>query len=136
MKLLEEIKKIKEAFRQNVQQAENHWPFHVQNAYNCIIQHLFDPCLTVSWMKQQCRINGHNFAAKFRSCTRLLPNAFINHQRIRVAKLLLADARFEELPVSFIASEVGYSSISAFSKSFKRHTGLNPARWREENIDN
>lgn len=53
------------------------------------------------------------------------------HQvRIEQAKKMLSET---ELTLSFISSEVGYSSLSHFSRVFKRLIGISPLKYRKEN---
>lgn len=37
------------------------------------------------------------------------------------------------LPITRIAEHVGYKNVSTFSTAFKKHTGLTPRRWRQQN---
>lgn len=57
------------------------------------------------------------------------PMTYLNNWRMQLAaKMLLA----ERVTVAHIAGEVGYESEAAFSRSFKRSTGLSPGAWRRE----
>ena len=52
------------------------------------------------------------------------------HDRAAIAATdLLRDTA---LPVALIAANVGYTSEAAFSRTFKRHYGTPPARWRRD----
>jgi len=52
------------------------------------------------------------------------------HQvRIDRARKLLSDT---DLAVSFISNEVGYSSLSHFSRTFKKLLGVSPSQYRDE----
>lgn len=55
------------------------------------------------------------------------PMRYLTAWRMQLATRLLADGRAK---VRAVAEEVGYESEAAFSRAFKRHTGLAPARWR------
>jgi AraC-like DNA-binding protein len=48
--------------------------------------------------------------------------------RMQVAANRLADSTAK---LAAIATEVGYASEAAFSRAFKRATGLSPGAWRE-----
>lgn len=52
---------------------------------------------------------------------------FIISEKIRVAQSLLKSTN---LPVSLVASKVGYSNFSYFSQTFKRETGMTPGEYR------
>ena len=49
--------------------------------------------------------------------------------RMQIAARLMADSKMK---IGAVAHEVGYDSESAFSRAFKRTTGVSPALWREE----
>lgn len=55
---------------------------------------------------------------------------------------LVAEVRMElssyylqsgDLPITRIAEYVGYKNVSTFSTAFKKHTGLTPRQWRQQN---
>ena len=53
----------------------------------------------------------------------------VERLRSEVSRQLLANT---DLPISQIAYALGYSAISAFSRSFRRWTGTSPGEWREK----
>lgn len=55
------------------------------------------------------------------------PMQYLADWRMQRAAQLLADPRAK---VGSIAQAVGYDSEAAFSRAFRRHTGLSPDRWR------
>jgi AraC-like DNA-binding protein len=52
----------------------------------------------------------------------------VERLRCEVSRQLLANT---DLPISQIAYALGYSAISAFSRSFRRWSGMPPGEWRE-----
>ena len=58
--------------------------------------------------------------------------AFHNQVRCEAAKELLARP---ELPISSIASSVGFVSPAHFSQIFKKYTGTSPSDYRKEYFD-
>lgn len=52
---------------------------------------------------------------------------YIIAEKMRAAQSLLADTN---IPVSLVASKVGYSNFSYFSQVFKKHTGFSPVEYR------
>jgi len=56
------------------------------------------------------------------------PMTYLTLWRMQVAAQLLADGRSK---VSAVARDVGYDSEAAFSRAFKRATGVGPSLWRE-----
>lgn len=57
------------------------------------------------------------------------PMQYLANWRMQVAANLL---RQEGTPIASVAIEAGYESEAAFTRAFKRHTGLPPATWRRE----
>ena len=56
------------------------------------------------------------------------PMQYLAHWRMQVAAILLAQSGAK---VATIGAEVGYDSEAAFSRAFKKATGLAPGAWRE-----
>lgn len=54
-------------------------------------------------------------------------NDYILAEKMRVAQSLLGDTN---IPVSIIATKVGYSNFSYFSQVFKKYSGLSPVEYR------
>lgn len=67
------------------------------------------------------------FAERFRAVAGLPPLAYLQRWRMALAQRALRDA---DVPVGSLASELGYSSQSAFSTAFKREVGESPLRYR------
>lgn len=59
-------------------------------------------------------------------------NQFLNHYRIEAASELI---RTTSHPVSRIAMDVGYSSLSAFNRAFKERMNLTPSEYRRSLVD-
>lgn len=57
-------------------------------------------------------------------------NQFLNHYRIEEAARRLLDPAEEHIPISSIALDVGYLSLSSFNKAFKDSHGVTPSVWR------
>lgn len=55
-------------------------------------------------------------------------NEYIVNRRIDLAKQLLAQT---DLSVGSIAVQLGYNSFSHFTKVFKQHVGVTPAKYRQ-----
>lgn len=54
---------------------------------------------------------------------------YILSERMRVAHSMLADT---DVPVSLVASRVGYSNFSYFSQVFKKYSGVSPGEYRAQ----
>lgn len=109
-------------------------PRGVQQAVSCIHEYLYDRRLTVSWMKEQCRLNGKNFASKFKHYVGETPQKYWLYHRIEVAKILLKDEALAGVSISDIAFEVGFNSPQAFSTTFKKYTDCSPKAFRDSDI--
>lgn len=57
-------------------------------------------------------------------------NQYLNKYRVDEASKRLHDAGESQLPISTIALDVGYASLSAFNKAFKDITGVTPSVYR------
>lgn len=67
------------------------------------------------------------FAARFSESLGDSPMAYVAKWRMNVACRKL---RSSTVGVDQIASDVGYESVAAFNRAFKKHVGLPPAAWR------
>ncbi len=68
------------------------------------------------------------FVDRFSEVMGIGPRAYLQAQRLDAASSLLRDTG---LSASEVAYRVGYSAPEAFSRAFKRQTGLSPADWRK-----
>ena len=57
-------------------------------------------------------------------------NQFLNRYRIEEAARRLLDPEEEHIPISSIALDVGYASLSSFNKAFKEIHGVTPSVYR------
>jgi ligand-binding sensor domain-containing protein/AraC-like DNA-binding protein len=57
---------------------------------------------------------------------------FINYYRVEEAKEILKSPRGEKLKIIFVAQEVGFQSMTAFYKAFKKYTNMTPNQYKEE----
>lgn len=58
-------------------------------------------------------------------------NELLNQIRIREARRLLIDPKFQHFSIEGISKTVGYNSISSFNSYFKKETGLTPSYFRK-----
>jgi len=103
-------------------------PSDIERAAKVMHQNLFHPKLTVGWLREQCRLNGNSFSARFKHYTGQHPKRYILHHRIEAGKLLLTKTN---VSITAISLALGFSSHAAFSKAFKRKTEHTPSQWRE-----
>ncbi|HSH50086.1 MAG TPA: helix-turn-helix transcriptional regulator [Bacteroidales bacterium] len=124
------IEKHLKIYREELSQPEEQYAPLVQRAMGCMQGYLFDEELTVQWMKETCYIDEKNFAARFRKCVGRYPKEYVLYHRMEAGKILLQQTN---ATVTRIALALGFTSHSAFCKTFKKKTGLRPSEWREQN---
>lgn len=83
---------------------------------------------TVQRLAHEGSISPSRFAARFSESIGDSPMAYVAKWRMNIAcrKLSASNIRVEQLAV-----EVGYESVAAFNRAFKKHIGLPPAAWRK-----
>ena len=74
-------------------------------------------------------LNPEYLSGLFKKETGVSVGDFILSEKMGIARSLLADTM---IPVSLVASRVGYSNFSYFSQVFKKATGLSPVEYRQK----
>ena len=107
-----------------------------------LVQALRDPRLSLAmaamhrapgenWtVERLARASGSSrsvFAARFQNATGMTPLRYLTELRMRLAKERIVD---QGEPVESVAFELGYGSLAAFSRAFKRITGTSPGALR------
>ena len=107
-----------------------------------LVQALRDPRLSLAmaamhrapgenWtVERLARASGSSrsvFAARFQNATGMTPLRYLTELRMRLAKERIVD---EGEAVESVAFELGYGSLAAFSRAFKRITGTSPGALR------
>ncbi len=54
-------------------------------------------------------------------------SSFVNEYRVKEARKMLSDPKFQHLTIEAIAKNTGFNSLSAFNNSFKKFTGITPS---------
>lgn len=93
-----------------------------------IQNHLSEP-LTRSRIAEAVYLNSDYLGRIFQKKTGMFLSEYITNMRLQKAKSLLETTT---LPIAFIATEVGFSSISYFSKQFKAVYGLSPSSFKKQ----
>lgn len=70
------------------------------------------------------------FARRFKAETGMAPYAYVLQRRVRRAQALLCESG---MPISAMALELGFSSQSHFTSTFRRLTGATPHAYRRDN---
>lgn len=54
-------------------------------------------------------------------------SSFVNEYRVKEARKMLSNPKFQHLTIEAIAKNTGFNSLSAFNHSFKKFTGVTPS---------
>lgn len=92
-------------------------------AKEIILSRLNNPS-TIPELSLEVGINQCYLKKGFKEVFGITVYDFVQEQRMLKAKLLLSST---DLTVSQIADQIGFSSLSNFSSSFKKHTGVFPS---------
>jgi YesN/AraC family two-component response regulator len=101
----------------------------VQKVVTIIESHLSKLNLDVGQIAKEVHLSHSQLARKLDAVTGYSPNRFIRLIRLTKAKELLAD---ENLSITTIAYDCGFSDPSYFSRVFKKEFGKTPVTWREQ----
>ncbi|MGH1490979.1 MAG: AraC family transcriptional regulator [Acidimicrobiales bacterium] len=82
---------------------------------------------TVASLAAECAMSRSGFAARFSELVGRSPMQYATEWRMHLASDLL---RTEQLSIAAVASRFGYQSEAAFSRAFKRVTGIPPSSAR------
>ena len=83
---------------------------------------------SVKKLGQLVAMSPSRFAARFSAAVGESPMAYVSKWRMDVACRRLAASNQS---VDQVAADLGYDSLPAFSRAFKKQVGLSPARWRQ-----
>lgn len=87
---------------------------------------------TVAMLAKEAGQSRSVFAQRFFLATGVTPLRYLTDLRMRLAVLRLSRQR---QPVETVASELGYGSLAAFSRAFKRSVGMSPGAVRVRNAE-
>jgi len=103
-----------------------------ESAINYVIQYInnnFNLPLRLADMARMAHLNEQYFSRYFKKETGMTFIKYVNWLKIKRAKTLLADT---DVPLYFIASELGYSDSAYFSKVFFKYEQTTPLRYRKQ----
>lgn len=83
---------------------------------------------TLDELAREANSSRSNLAKRFTELVSQPPMQYLAQWRMQVAANLLAQSGAK---VATIGAEVGYDSEAAFSRAFKKATGMAPGAWRE-----
>lgn len=82
---------------------------------------------SVQRLAQGVSMSPSRFAARFVAAVGESPMVYVAKWRMNVACRLLTGTK---QGIAQVAADVGYDSLAAFNRAFKKHTGVPPAAWR------
>lgn len=99
---------------------------HVRNSIDYIYDHLHET-ITMEQLARLENLHPSYFSKLFVKETGVTTKAYILNTKITTAKNILL---YSNHSLSSIALSLGFSSQSAFSTAFKKHTGMTPMEYR------
>ena len=96
---------------------------HVGTAVRWITDHYEQP-FRVEELARSCGVSASAFHRSFRAITGLSPIQFQKQMRLQKSRLLLVGG----IDVATVGHQVGYDSISQFSREYRRQFGLPPSQ--------
>lgn len=87
---------------------------------------------TIESLAAEVGLSRSALAERFTNFVAQPPMQYLNRWRMQIAANLLTGGA---LSVAAVASEVGYESEAAFSRAFKKATGVPPGAWRRIRAD-
>ena len=118
-----------EAYRNNLAVLNEVESFEVRRLLHIIHDHLFDSELNVCSLREWSSMRNHNISSLFKRETGIAIRDYVERHRMEAAAHVLSVPH--DVSIFTIACEIGYTSPEAFSRTFKRHFGNTPSRYRE-----
>ncbi|MFL9875779.1 AraC family transcriptional regulator [Paraburkholderia megapolitana] len=82
---------------------------------------------TLDQLSTLCHMSRATFIRQFQEAIGRSAADVLTEVRMTIAGRMLLHA---DTPVAEVGESVGYQSVAAFQRVFKRHVGVSPARWR------
>jgi len=101
----------------------------VSNIISIIEKNYHDPELSLASLSETLGVSESYISRVFKKKTNVSYTRYMTRVRIEKAKTLLSDGK----EVEEIALICGYLNLSAFSRSFKKYTGITVRAWLEQN---
>lgn len=103
----------------------------IKDAIEYINEH-YSQDIGVDEISSHASLSKYYFIKLFRNHTGLTPYEYLLNKRIAEAKVLLRET---DMPMDKIAVKTGFSEATAFSRCFRRVTGLTPIAFRKTSMD-
>lgn len=95
------------------------------------IKENFSASVSIKEFCNQFDINASYLGYLFKTETGVFFNDYVSQVRINNAMLLLENTHKK---IAEIAERVGFSNVSYFIKCFRGHTGISPAKYRQNKL--
>ncbi len=92
------------------------------------LNHSYNKPWTITSMAEFCNLSEGYFSHYFKDKLGMAPLKYLTSLRIEKAKFLLSES---DVPVSNIASSLGYHDVLYFSRIFKKAVGESPTAYRD-----
>ncbi|MFK7696377.1 AraC family transcriptional regulator [Paenibacillus sp. HJGM_3] len=86
-----------------------------------------EPFILEEWAAE-AQVSPYYFCKLFKKATQMTPSTFMTTCRMQMAKQLLLEKA--DWPVSRVAEQAGYATISYFHRKFQEHEGMTPLEFR------
>lgn len=101
---------------------------YIKNAIDYIAKN-YSQNLKINELADYVGVNRSYLASSFKKATGYSPKEYLLSLRMEKAKSLLETT---DMPVNGISNSIGYGDQLAFSRMFKRYTGVSPTVYRDE----
>lgn len=105
-------------------------PNHVRKARRFVHEHLTEE-LSLGRAAKAANISANHLSEKFKEVTGISFVHYVTWMRFEKARALLAN---RNIPITVIAFEVGFQSLSQFNRVFKKLVGKSPRKYRQEMV--
>lgn len=103
---------------------------YIRSALSYLYAHYNEP-FSVSGLAEHCCISESHLRRLFKNMVGISPLEYLQHYRIQQACHLI---HLNQMPVSVIAQQVGYSSLSSFNRQFQQYMHMSPSEWKKEHL--
>lgn len=100
----------------------------IHRAINHIRANLGQP-LGMDQLAREVHLSRAHFFARFRHCTRMTPNVFINMMRVEAACRRLANTG-DVVTLGEMSRDLGFSEQGHFTRFIRGHVGVTPSEYR------
>ncbi|MEM6700882.1 MAG: AraC family transcriptional regulator [Bacteroidota bacterium] len=107
-------------------ETQKHLLISLLRAKNHIHEYYFEP-LKLDILARKIGLSKYHFHRLFKLCFQQSPKELQIELRMQKAKQLLASS---DVPIHFVAHQLGYNDTAAFSNQFKIHFQLTPSKYR------